>query len=112
VTDTELGGVPIPAGAIVLVVFASGNRDDSHFSDPEAFDITRERVKHHLAFGHGIHLCLGAPLARVEGRIAFDRLFARLPNLRFSPKNDFAPMGPTVIFRGLEKLSLEFDPPS
>jgi cytochrome P450 len=72
---TTLAGAELPAGAIVLACFAAANRDPSHFDDPGRFDITRD-TRDHLAFGHGIHFCLGASLARLEARIAFDCLIS------------------------------------
>jgi len=81
--DTEIGGVAIPAGARVGLVVGSANRDEGAFSDPDRFDIHAQRKGHpHFAFGRGVHLCAGAPLARLEGRIAFERLSTRLPSLR------------------------------
>jgi cytochrome P450 len=107
--DTEIGGVPVPQGSIVFVVWGSANRDACVFEHPEAFDIERPNVKDHMAFGNGPHRCMGAPLGRMEAMIAFDRIFARLDNLRFAAaKNDFANHH-TVIFRGPQRLYLEFD---
>lgn len=109
VEDTEVGGVPIPRGSIVLVVWASGNRDEEIFECPAAFDVERPNAKDHVAFGNGPHFCLGAPLGRMEATVAFERIFARLANLRFAPgKNDFANHR-TVIFRGPQELHIEFD---
>jgi len=90
--DTTVGGVPIPAGSTLLCVWASGNRDERRFQDPERFDVDRPQVaKHQLGFGRGIHRCLGAPLARLEGEIAFNGLFDRLTDLELKPgANDFA----------------------
>ncbi len=106
--DTELGGVPIPAGSILLILWGSGNRDESVFSDPETFDIERANVKNHVAFGNGHHFCMGAPLGRMEAQIAFERIFERMTNLRFAEGNDFRNQD-AVIFRGPDKLYIEFD---
>jgi cytochrome P450 len=106
--DTEIAGTPIPAGSIVILLLASANRDCRAFARPDEFDLDRTDLKSHLAFGTHIHSCLGAPLARVEGRIAFERLFARLPGLRLADDNDFAPRA-SLNFRGLEALRLVFD---
>ncbi|MEO8482884.1 MAG: cytochrome P450 [Acidobacteriota bacterium] len=76
---TDLGGVSIPQGALVMLLLGSANRDSAYFSDPDAFDVARKPADH-LAFGLGTHFCLGARLARVEARIAFQELFSRLPN--------------------------------
>ncbi len=109
VQDTELGGVPIAAGSIVFLAWGSANRDECVFSAPEAFDIERANIKDHLAFGNGLHLCLGAPLARLEAMITFEQLVASTKNLRFAAAgNDFANHY-TVFFRGPERLFLEFD---
>lgn len=81
--DTELGGVSIPEGAVLLVLWASGNRDGAKFEDPERFLVKRPNtLRDHLAFGYGVHKCLGARLARLEGEVAFQRLLARLRNIR------------------------------
>jgi len=74
--DTELHGVPILAGSRVMLLFGAANLDEREFRDPEAFDIGR-RPPRHLAFGHGIHYCLGAMLARLESRVVFEELLAR-----------------------------------
>jgi hypothetical protein len=79
VTDVELHGVTIPAGSRVMLVWGAANHDDREFPDPERFDVTR-KVSRHLAFGHGIHYCLGANLARLEARIAFEEWHSRFPN--------------------------------
>ncbi len=79
--DVELHGRLIPTGALVLAMIGSANRDPKQFRDPARFDITRD-PNPHIAFGHGIHSCLGAALARLEGRIALSDLLARLKDLR------------------------------
>ncbi|WP_436792818.1 cytochrome P450 [Actinospongicola halichondriae] len=78
---TTLAGVDLPQGAVILASFAAANRDPRHFPDPDQFDITR-RPTDHLAFGHGIHYCLGASLARLETKILAETLRSRAPNLR------------------------------
>lgn len=79
-TDVELGGKRIPAGNVVLLWVVSANRDSAHFTDPDRFDIHR-KPNPHLAFGHGIHFCIGAPLARLEAKIALEVLFERYRNI-------------------------------
>ncbi len=74
--DTEVGGVPIPGGQIVLPWLAAANRDERVFAEPARFDIHR-RPNPHLTFGHGIHFCLGAPLARLEARVVLRLLLQR-----------------------------------
>jgi len=81
--DMEFAGQQIQKGDMVFPVLLSANHDESQFTDPEELDIARE-LTHHLAFGHGIHSCLGAPLARLEGDIAFTTLLGRMPNLHLS----------------------------
>jgi cytochrome P450 len=111
VQDCEVGGIQIPAGGKVLMVFGSANRDPERFPDPERFDIDRPRdqLKVHFGFGYGLHFCLGAPLARLEGRIAFHHLLARTKNVRLAPvQNDFKHIASTH-FRALRSLHLEFD---
>jgi cytochrome P450 len=107
--DTELNGVCIPKGATVLVRFGSANRDENAFENPDKFDVTRKFEHKHLAFGHGVHTCIGAMLARKESAIAFKALIERLKNPRLATgKNDFARF-PNILLRGLEKLHIEFD---
>ncbi|GAC1410791.1 MAG: cytochrome P450 [Mycobacterium sp.] len=86
-TDVEIAGVPIPAGRLVFVSLPSGNRDPDYIDSPEVLDIRRGAAGH-LAFGHGVHHCLGAPLARMEMRIAFPALLRRFPKLALA--QDFA----------------------
>jgi cytochrome P450 len=83
--DTEVAGVPIPAGALVLVNLASANHDETRYARPEAFDLFRP-AKAHMAFAFGPHLCLGMHLARLETRVALETLFDRLPGLRLDPE--------------------------
>jgi cytochrome P450 len=81
--DTIVGGQPVTAGEYVMLSLASANRDEGHFADPDRFDIS-EAPQQHVAFGHGIHHCLGASLARTEMTIAFPALFRRFPGLRLA----------------------------
>ncbi len=107
--DTEVGGTYIPAGARLIVMYGSANRDEGQFPDGEEFDIFRANARTHLAFGQGIHFCLGAPLARMEGVVGFETLLSRLTNIRAAPgKNDFTHT-PSFILRGLKHLNLTFD---
>lgn len=107
--DTQINGVPVAAGQFVVILWGSGNYDPEVFEDPERFDVERRNSKDHLSFGGGSHFCLGAPLGRLEVRIAYEHIFARLKNLRFAPdRNDFANQD-AVIFRGPERLHIQFD---
>ena len=106
--DIELHGVTIPKGATVNVRYAAANRDPEHFENPDALDLERKNAATHLAFGTGVHHCLGAPLARRELHWAFTALLERTRNLRLAPgKNDFA-HHPSLILRGLRELHLEW----
>jgi cytochrome P450 len=80
-TDVELAGQHIPAGQIALAWMASANRDPAQFANPDRFDIEREPNRH-LGFGHGIHFCVGAPLARLEARIALPMMLEQLGDLQ------------------------------
>jgi cytochrome P450 len=106
--DTELGGVRIPKGAYVMIFWASGNRDEDVFDDGMEFDVRRENVAKHLSFGNGPHFCVGAPLARLEARVAFEELLVRLPGLRLASDADATHVA-SPAFRGLRRLDLEFD---
>ena len=105
--DTEIAGTRIPADAYVLIVFGSANRDPERFEVPERYDPGRRNVGDHLAFGSGIHSCIGAPLARLEGRIAIERLLARLADIRVAPGAEIRHV-PSPSFRGLDALPLRF----
>jgi cytochrome P450 len=85
--DTELGGVAIPAGSSVMPMLGAANRQDDRYRDPDRFDIFRS-ARAHIGFGHGVHVCLGMHLARLEMRVALNLLFDRLPNLRLDPKGN------------------------
>jgi cytochrome P450 len=105
--DVALEGVTIPQGALVLAVIASANRDERQFANPDILDLTREPNRH-LAFGQGIHFCLGASLARLEGQIAINTLLRQLPDLRLaSPPNTLRWRGGLVL-RGLQSLPVRF----
>ncbi len=109
--DVTIGGVTIPAGGQVIISLAAANRDASHFDQSEEFDVTR-RENRHLAFGHGIHFCLGAPLARLEGNIAFATLLQRFPDIRLAvPSEDLRwGHGDGLVLRGLDALPVVLGP--
>jgi len=108
--DAVLGGVAIPAGSMLLLRFASANRDESRFPDADRFDVRRANAAEHLAFGHGIHFCIGAMLARKEMTLAFRALLARLPGLSLAPGRPEPRHKPSILLRGLAELHLEFEP--
>ena len=99
----EVGGVTIPAGEPVLVVTSSANRDPDRFPDPDRLDLGRD-ASGHVAFGHGIHYCVGAPLARLEGEIAFGALLARFPGLSLAVDPAALRWRPSSLIHGLETL--------
>jgi cytochrome P450 len=105
--DVELGGQVIAKGDPLLVVLAAADRDPARFADPQAFDITREDVNRHIAFGKGIHACLGAPLARLEGEVALATLFGRYPDLRLAVPESEITWAPSFL-RSLTGLPLLF----
>jgi cytochrome P450 len=100
--DVEIGGVTIPAGGRVFLGFASAGRDSAIFDDPDTFDVTRENAELHLEFGKGAHLCLGAPLGRLETRIALELLVEHCPDIHLAPQ-EFE-YSPNALFRGLKQL--------
>ena len=106
--DTILGGMGIPAGAMLLLRFGSANRDESKFQDPDRFDVERKNANQHLAFGRGVHSCVGNLLSRKELQVAFRRILARLKNFRLGSDNDLR-HHPNVLLRGLKKLNIEFE---
>jgi cytochrome P450 len=105
VDDVQIAGTTIPAGSQVLVGLAAPNRDPARFADPHVLDLTRTDQRH-LAFGHGIHHCLGAGLARLEARIALDSLLRRFPRMRIAVPFDELHWshGDGVVLRGLAEL--------
>jgi cytochrome P450 len=103
--DTELEGVAIPKGSRLVVVYAGANRDPKVWGDdPDRFDPDRPNIKEHLAFGKGIHFCLGAPLSRIEMQIAFERLGSRIERIELAEGNAFRYF-PSFMLRGLTGLT-------
>ncbi len=103
--DVELGGKTLRAGDRMLLVLASANRDPERFPHPDRLDITRN-PNPHVAFGHGIHVCLGAPMARLEGQEAFAALAQRFPGMRLA--TDQLEYHPTIVSRALAELPVEW----
>jgi cytochrome P450 len=100
-TDVALAGQTIPCGALVVLLLGAANRDPARFTDPDRFDPMR-RHQGHLAFGAGVHACLGASLARVEAQVAVGSLLRRLPSLRLA--TDRPAWRPSATLRGLAAL--------
>jgi len=107
--DMEFNGVPMKRGDLVVIALNSANRDAAQFENPELFDITREKSQH-LAFGKGIHLCLGAPLARLEGEIAINTLLRRYPHFELQSDIDQLEWRPGMIVRGVKEIPLRLHP--
>jgi cytochrome P450 len=105
IADREIGGRRVRAGETVIAVLGAANRDPAQFPDPDRLDLARAPNRH-VAFGGGIHFCLGAPLARVEARIAIGALLARLPGLELGPEPPVR--RDTVTLRGLSSLPVTF----
>jgi cytochrome P450 PksS len=101
--DTEMDGKFIQQGDIVLPALLAANRDPAYFENPNVFDIRREPNKH-IAFGHGIHFCLGAPLARMEGTIAINTMLARLPKLELNTDIDQLDWNESLLIHGMKAL--------
>jgi len=107
--NTEVGGVPIPKGAFLMVRFAAGNRDESVFSCGHEMKVDRDNASNHLAFGQGTHFCLGAQLARSEMQIALGSLLARTDNWGLVEGKNTLTHNPNVLLRGLKDLYISFD---
>ena len=111
---TEIAGVVIPAGTTMMVCNGAANRDPSRFPNPDEFMLERSNARQHLAFGHGVHTCPGAPLARAEGRVSIERVLDRMRDIVVSEEHHGPAearryrYAPTYILRGLLELHLEF----
>jgi cytochrome P450 len=101
--DTEYHGTTVPAGSPIMLLLASANRDFRRYPDPDVFDIHREDIQH-LTFGWGLHFCLGANLARLEGRVALDEFLKRFPE--WDVDYDNIKLAPTSTVRGWERMPL------
>jgi cytochrome P450 len=107
--DLEIGGVRIPRGEMVLLAIAAADRDPRRYPDPDRLDVGAVDPGH-LAFGHGMHYCLGAPLARLEGQIAFTAMLTRLPGLALAAREDELRWTGGGVLRSLRELPVTFDP--
>jgi cytochrome P450 len=101
--DTEFGGETLRRGESMVALLASANHDERQFPDPETFDIARDPNRH-LAFGTGIHACLGATLARLEAQVAFPALFARFPDIALAIPREEVTWREGTFLRGLTRL--------
>ena len=115
-SSTRVGGVEVKAGTIVALSLAGASNDPKHFENPDEFNIDRPRLRDHLGFSKGVHACLGAPLARLEARVAIARILARTAEIRLSAEHHGPPDArryryqPTYTFRSLSDLYIEFTP--
>lgn len=113
---TTVGGTPIPAGSTVMVLAGAANRDPREFDEPDELRLDRKNGRQHIAFGHGIHTCAGAPLARAEANVSIQRLLDRMSDIRISNAHHGPPgarrwrYSPTWMLRGLDELHLQFTP--
>ncbi|KFA88079.1 cytochrome P450 [Archangium violaceum] len=108
--DTELAGQALPKGSRVLLLLGAANRDPHRFPEPDRFDITRE-AQGHSSFGHGIHFCLGAPLARIEAKVVFEELFRRVRRVSFAPGQEGTiPWNQAFLIRGPKSLRMKAEP--
>ena len=106
--DVELHGVTMRRGERVQLLYGSANRDEREFADPDRFDVTR-KIERHLAFAHGIHYCLGAALARLEGRVVLEELLARIPDWQLASDGPVEMVRSSSV-RGPARLPIEFTP--
>lgn len=107
--DVELGGVSIPAKSVIVVRWGAGNRDSKQFACPAQLDLERKNPMRHLAFGYGIHFCVGNQLARAELRISFDRLLRRLKNFRLVDGDRSIERLSHYFIYGIRRLDIAFD---
>jgi cytochrome P450 len=106
--DTVLGGQHIPTGAIISPWLGSANRDETQFSQPNTFDVSRSPNRH-VGFGHGIHFCVGAPLSRLEGKIALEIMLARFKHIERDHSVPLERIPAASAFFGVQKLELTFE---
>lgn len=105
--DMEFYGETVKAGEMVVASLLAANRDPAVFENPHTFDITRQ-TNRHIAFGHGIHYCLGAPLARLEGAVAFELLLSRLPDIRLNIDVNDIQWNDTMLLHSMKSLPVRF----
>jgi cytochrome P450 len=108
VRDTEINGTSVAAGTMVQIRFASANRDEHKFPEPDVFDIERPNAKANIAFGYGVHMCIGASLARKELEVAFRTILERFDRLELDCSDDALVYPPNMLLRGLKQLPIRF----
>ena len=106
--DTTIAGVDVPAGTQVFLSLGAANHEPALFDSPAEFDIRRKNARKHISFGHGIHFCLGARLARLEAQIAIEALATRLPSLRLVEEQQLN-YSANITFRGPQALQVDWD---
>ena len=114
--DTKIGGVDIPSGTKLVVGLAAANRDPRRWPESQDFKFNREKMNQHVAFGRGLHTCIGAPLARAEVRVILTELLAKTSDISLSEEHHGKPgesnlkYEPSYIIRGLDKLHIKLTP--
>ena len=107
--ETTLGGVTLPAKTTLMLIYGAANRDEREFAEAARFDVERENARNQLAFSAGPHYCIGAALARLEIRVAFEEVLRRMTNFRLDPDHAPPRHEPSYILRGLQELHIRFD---
>jgi cytochrome P450 len=103
--DTELGGVAVPGNSMMMLRYAAANRDPAKFEDPDRFDAARKNARSHLAFGRGIHMCVGNMLSRKELAVAFGVLLQKVKSFELAPGAEIVHT-PNMLLRGLRRLDV------
>jgi cytochrome P450 len=106
--DTQLGDITIPAGSSVLLFWGAANRDADEFEHPDDVDLERRTLRHHVAFGRGIHHCVGAPLARLEAKIVLNAILERTSSFSLDP-DDPPVWADSLLIRRYERLPLKLE---
>jgi cytochrome P450 len=101
-------GTPIPAGSMLQLRYSSANLDDAVFQNANTFDVERKNARQNLAFGHGVHMCIGGSLARKEMQVAFRVILARMRDFALDCAEDTIEYPPNVLLRGLKRLPIRF----
>ena len=106
--DVTVGDIHIRWGTPVVVILGGANRDPRSFSEPAALEVSRD-AKQHIGFGYGVHYCVGAPLARLEARIAFETILSRLPNIRLTVPDASLKYTESAVVHGVKSLPITWD---